>query len=147
MARTRKRKPSAFIDYLRAAWLDAIVAERPKGVRLHNWLTFVFCLETRAIALARSRRSFEITGVFMEEGVHPVEGLAGVKRKVAAGELLCLRHDTLTKFYEVETTYGVFKLNDQQWRDIQRYIALPHDGWPAARAGHRDGPGTGMGEV
>jgi hypothetical protein len=127
------RKQSPFITYLKEAWLNALVKEKPRKMSLYDWFLFLFCVEERPILISKAWHGFELPGTFMFEGVHPIEGSLEAPRSVREGAMLFVRKDAKSVFYEVETSSAVFRLTAKEWQGIKKYVELPHPDWPDSR--------------
>jgi hypothetical protein len=146
MKKSTAPKPlSAFMEHVRDNWIGPLLTDRPKGMRATEWLHFLFCLDSRALCMARVKRDFTIVADRMDMGVHADKGVPEYERRIYTKTLFCVRKDITTAFYDLEDGSNIWRVSDAEWQRISRFLELPA-GWPN-HTGRGDNGGAGVGKV
>jgi hypothetical protein len=109
------------LEWLKRVLISPLLEECPKHTEEREWLSSIFSVKSREICVYRANKEFQIPGVVLEGGVHPIEG-AVVSRKVMRSETLVARKDFSQSFYDVEHDGRVFRLSAKQWAGIEGVI-------------------------
>jgi hypothetical protein len=135
------------MTYVKEQWLGPLLGDRPKGVRATDWLSFLFCLDTRHIAIVGVTKDIVLPAAVLDGGVHPIDGLPEADRRINKGDVVALRKDVTLGYFDVENGSSIWRVKDTDWHLVKGAFALPYDSWPSRGARHRDEAVTGVGGV
>ena len=117
-------KKAQFITWVKTYWLGPLVKGRPKRQSMAEFLSTIFDIESRPIVLAKAKESFELTGIYMQDGVHPIYGIKDF-RKIKKDSTLLVRADLTDSIVDIETPYACFRLTQGEYETIRRFLTLP----------------------
>ena len=96
-----------------------ILRRMPRFISPKDWLSNVFCEETRSIVRYEAMRTFKLPGKLLVAPNIPIGGLG--YRKITKGTILWIRYDTTMPDKRDIETQGrgkksqVFQLNEDDW--------------------------------
>jgi hypothetical protein len=106
------------VDWLRRIWIAALLTEKPRNITDTEFLNLLWDVKRRQICAYRALREFQIPGLFLEGGVHPVEGITA-GRRIIRGQLVYARKADDQPYYDLEFGDSVFRLTQREWKSVE----------------------------
>ena len=126
-------KQSDLVTWMKEAFLDWVMQQRPSGEGHAEYLDSVFSVGQRLIVDCKVLKPISLSGIFMGERGRPVEqpSEGSSTRQVCPDSIVTVRHDVRDTFYDVEVTdVGVFRLNKTSFEGIKDELLPQYTEWP-----------------
>lgn len=109
------------LDLIRRIFISALLTEKPRNINDTDFLNAIFGVKSRQICAYRALKEFGLPGIFLEGGVHPVEGITAGRRMIR-GQLVYARKADDQPFYDLEFDGSVFRLTQREWNSISSVL-------------------------